>query len=75
MNECVEGEVLLGNNKVGHGFRLKAMKNKLLPHLSVLCQSWNEDAEGPDFVLHSEMGPVHPHFPKTKKETNEIIMS
>lgn len=59
--------MLLGNNKVGRGFRLKAMKNKLLPHLSVLCQSWNEDAEGLDFVLHSVMGPVHPRFPKTNK--------
>lgn len=39
----------------------------LLLHLSVLSQSWNEDAEGLEFVLHSEMGPVHPHFPKKKR--------
>lgn len=75
MDEWLEGETLLGNNKVGRGLRLKAMKNKLLPHPSVLYQSWNEGAEGLGFVLRSETGPVHPHFPTTKKETNETIMS
>lgn len=44
---------------------------ELLLHLSVLAQSWNVDAEGLEFVLHCEMGPVHPHFPekKNKKQT------
>lgn len=40
----------------------------LLLHLSVLFQSWNVDAEDLAFVLHYEMRPVHPHFPKKQIE-------
>lgn len=76
MNKRLAEETLLGNNEAGRGFGFKAVKNKLLLHLSVLDRSWTEVAEGLGFVLHSEMGPVHPHFPETKKRKMiEIIMS
>lgn len=55
----------------------KAMKRKiegLVLHLSVLYQSWIVDAEGLEFVLHSEMRPVHPHFPKIKNLKKHTLL-
>lgn len=64
--------LLLLTRLVVHGVRFELMSNKyekkLLLHLSVLYQSWNAGAEDLEFVLHPEMRPVHPHFPKKGKQ-------